>query len=72
MYQSGHELRLGSDWQFWTAARRVAVIVSLGFVVKSIDQNTKAIEAAEANNIWEVWREVAVLPALHYKAKAPD
>ncbi len=48
------------------------MIVSLGFVVKSIDQNTKVIEAAEANKIWEVWREVAVLPALNYKAKALD
>ena len=43
----------------------VAVIVSLVFVVRSIDQNTKAIEAAEANNIWEAWREVGVLPVIN-------
>ncbi len=43
----------------------VAVVVSLAFVVRSIDQNTKAIEAAEANNIWEAWREVAVLPVIN-------
>ena len=29
----------------------IAVVISLVFVVKSIDQNTKAIEAAEMNNI---------------------
>lgn len=43
----------------------VAVIVSLVFVVRSIDQNTKAIEAAESNNIWEAWREVGVLPVIN-------
>ncbi len=61
MYQSGHESRLGSHWQFWTAARRVAVIVSLAFVVKTIDQKSKATKVAEANGIREVWRKVAVL-----------
>ncbi len=46
-------------------AGTVAVIVSLAFVVKSIDQNTRAIEAAEANNIWEAWREVTILPVMN-------
>jgi hypothetical protein len=43
----------------------VAVVVSLVFVVRSIDQNTKAIEAAEANNIWQAWRETAQLPVIN-------
>ena len=46
-------------------AGTVAVIVSLVFVIRSIDQNTKAIEAAEANNIWAAWREVGILPAIN-------
>ena len=43
----------------------IAVVVSLVFVVRSIDQNTKAIEAAEANNIWQAWRETAQLPVIN-------
>jgi hypothetical protein len=43
----------------------VAVVVSLVFVVRSIDQNTKAIEAAEANHIWQAWRETAQLPVIN-------
>ncbi len=46
-------------------AGTVAVIVSLVFVIRSIDQNTKAIEAAESNNIWAAWREVGVLPIIN-------
>ncbi len=46
-------------------AGTVAVIISLAFVVQSIDQNTKAIEAAESNNIWAAWREVGVLPIIN-------
>ena len=42
----------------------VAVVISLVFVVRSIDQNTRAIEAAEANNVWQAWREVAQLPVI--------
>lgn len=42
----------------------VAVIVSLVFVIRSIDQNTKAVEAAEANNIWQAWRQTAQLPVV--------
>ncbi len=53
----------------WTTiaeiAGTVAVIVSVSFVIRSIDQNTRAIEAAEANNIWEAWREVHVLPVIN-------
>jgi len=45
-------------------AGTVAVIVSLGFVVRSIDQNTKAIEVAESNNICAAWREVGILSAI--------
>ena len=30
----------------------IAVVISLVFVVLSIKQNTRAIEAAEMNNIW--------------------
>ena len=41
----------------WTTiaeiAGTVAVIVSLSFVIRSIDQNTRAFETAEADNIWE-------------------
>ncbi len=53
----------------WAAIAEIAgtviVIVSLLFVIKSIDQNTKAIEAVEANNIWAAWREVAILPVIN-------
>ena len=42
----------------------VAVIVSLVFVVRSIDQNTKAIEATEVNNIFSAWRESVLVPLL--------
>ncbi len=41
------------------------MIVSLLFVIQSIDQNTKAIEAAEANNIWAAWREVGIMPVIN-------
>jgi len=43
----------------------VAVVISLIFVVRSIDQNTRAIEAAEANNIWQAWRQTAQLPVIN-------
>ncbi len=43
----------------------VAVVISLVFVVKSINQNTKAIEASEINNIYGGWREVAQVPILN-------
>ena len=43
----------------------IAVVISLVFVIKSIDQNTKAVEAAEANNIWQAWRETAQLPLVN-------
>jgi hypothetical protein len=46
-------------------AGTIAVIVSLGFVIRSIDQNTKAIEAAESNNIWAAWREIGIMPAIN-------
>jgi hypothetical protein len=42
----------------------IAVVISLMFVVKSIDQNTKAIEAAEMNNIYSAYREIRHLPIL--------
>ena len=43
----------------------VAVVISLVFVVKSIDQNTRAIEAAGMNNIYGGWREVAQISILN-------
>lgn len=43
----------------------LAVIVSLLLLVRSVDQNTEVITASEANNIWESWRQVAVLPVLN-------
>ena len=53
----------------WAAIAEIAgtvvVIVSLLFVIQSIDQNTKAIEAAEANNIWAAWREVGIMPVIN-------
>ena len=42
----------------------VAVVVSLLFVVRSVDQNTRVIESAEASKIWDAWRSVAVLPVM--------
>jgi len=53
----------------WTGIAEIvgtaAVVISLAFVIRSIDQNTKAIEAAEANNIWQAWREAALLPVIN-------
>ncbi len=43
----------------------VAVVISLVFVVQSIDQNTRAIEAAEMNNIYAGWREAVQIPILN-------
>jgi hypothetical protein len=43
----------------------VAVVISLVFVVQSIDQNTRAVEAAEMNNIYAGWREAVIVPILH-------
>ena len=43
----------------------LAVVVSLLLLVRSVDQNTEVITASEANNIWESWRQVAVLPVLN-------
>ncbi len=48
----------------------VAVVVSLVFVIRSIDQNTKAIEAAEINNIFAAWRESVFVPVLSDPALA--
>ncbi len=42
----------------------VAVIISLVFVVQSIDQNTRAVEAAQMNNIYTGWREAVQVPIL--------
>jgi len=42
----------------------IAVVISLVFVVKSIDQNTRAIEAAEMNNINTGWRDAVQIPIL--------
>ncbi len=42
----------------------VAVVISLVFVVQSIDQNTRAVEAAQMNNIYTGWRETAIVPIL--------
>ena len=42
----------------------LAVIISLVLVVRSIDENTKVIQSSEYNNIWNAWREVAVLPII--------
>ena len=43
----------------------IAVVISLVFVVQSIDQNTRAIEAAEMNNIYAGWREAVFVPILN-------
>jgi hypothetical protein len=43
----------------------VAVVVSLLLLVRSVDENTEVITASEANNIWESWRQIAVLPVLN-------
>ena len=43
----------------------VAVVISLVFVVQSIDQNTRAVEAAEMNNIYAGWREAVIVPVLN-------
>ena len=43
----------------------LAVVVSLLLLVRSVDQNTKVITASEANNIWDSWRQIAVLPVLN-------
>jgi hypothetical protein len=40
----------------------LAVVVSLLLLVRSVDQNTEVITASEAKNIWESWRQIAVLP----------
>jgi hypothetical protein len=55
-----------SDWaSVAEITGTIAVVISLVFVVKSIDLNTKAVEAAEANNIWQAWRETAQLPLIN-------
>lgn len=43
----------------------LAVVVSLLFLILSIQQNTRAIEAAEMNNIWDAWREASILPIVN-------
>lgn len=43
----------------------LAVVVSLLLLVRSVDQNSKVIAAAEENNIWDTWRQIAVLPLLN-------
>jgi len=55
-----------SDWSsIADIIGTAAVVISLVFVIRSIDQNTRAIEAAEANNIWQAWREAALLPVIN-------
>ena len=41
-----------------------AIVVSLIFLTIEIRQNTRAIDAAEMNNIWSGWREAVILPVL--------
>ena len=43
----------------------VAIVISLVFVVQSIDQNTRAVEAAQMNNIYAGWREAVIVPILN-------
>ena len=43
----------------------VAVIISLVFVIRSIDQNTKAIEATAMDNINAAWRESVLTTTLN-------
>ncbi len=43
----------------------VAIVISLVFVVQSIDQNTTAIQAAQMNNIYTGWREAVQVPILN-------
>jgi hypothetical protein len=55
-----------SDWaSIAEIVGTIAVVASLVFVIRGIDQNTKAIEAAEANNIWQAWRETVQLPVIN-------
>ena len=42
----------------------VAIVGSLFCVIVSIRQNTRAVEAAEMNNIWDAWREASILPVV--------
>ena len=48
----------------------VAVIISLVFVIRSIDQNTKAIEATAMDNIGAAWRESVFTTTLNDSALA--
>lgn len=43
----------------------VAVVVSLIFVIATVRQNTRALGAAEMNNIWAAWREMSTLPVVN-------
>jgi len=53
------------DWAAYAEiVASAAVVVSLAFVVQSINQNTKAIEASEMNNINAGWREAVQIPVL--------
>ena len=53
------------DWAAYAEiVASAAVVISLLFVVQSINQNTKAIEAAEMNNINTGWRDVVQVSIL--------
>jgi len=41
------------------------VLAGIGFLAIEIQQNTAAIEAAEANNIWQAWRETVHLSVIN-------
>ncbi len=43
----------------------VIVITGVLLIVYEIRQNTRAIEAAETNNIYAGWREAVIVPVLH-------
>lgn len=58
------ETRIGKWAAYAEIGGTIAVVISLMFVVKSVDQNTKAIEAAEMNNIYSAYREIRHLPIL--------
>jgi len=54
-----------SDWaSIAEIIGTLAIVVSLLLVVRSVDQNSRVIAAGEANNIWQAWRQVAVLPII--------